>query len=306
MPRLLRVLLVLLSIIIGATFLYSAYTKLFPIHSFELTMIEYIRLPAKLAAILARFFTGLEASLGALIVLHLYGHWKWVLKTALALLIGFSGYLIWLWAIAGNDVNCGCFGDAIWMSPSTSLIKNAVMIVLIWLLIKYHKGITYKWTSVVPLSVLISAIASIFIFFPVFSRYKIDLKPMYTADSTAGTTFIPNIDLSKGKHIIAFVSPSCIHCRRAGLLMHDILHHNPSLPIYMVIGGTTSDLKDFWAASKAEDVPHTRLATEPFMKLSKGIFPTILWVNNGMVEGELLSYKDLDEKVLEKWMKAKD
>jgi hypothetical protein len=250
-----------------------------------------------MAAIAARFFTGLEAGLGALIALHLYGKNKWVLKTAGALLFIFSIYLVWLWITAGNEVNCGCFGDTIIMSPSASLIKNALLLFIIWLINRYHEGFHYRWTRIAIPIFLISLLSSIYIFFPLFTRYKIDLAPLYTDVKNA-----PAIDLGKGKHIIAFLNPSCIHCRKAGLKIHDMEEKDPALPIYMVIGGLTSDLKDFWKASHAENLPYSRLDSKPFMKYTGGVTPTILWVNNGWVEANT-NYTDLSQIVIEKWMK---
>jgi methylamine utilization protein MauE len=298
MHKLFRILFIILSVAVGATFLYSAYTKLYPIRSFEYTMSEFIHLPPIVAAIAARFFTGLEAALGALIIFHLFGKNKWVLKSAFALLITFSVYLLWLWATAGNNVNCGCFGDAIWMSPFASLIKNAVLLAIIGVIIRYHHGFDFKWSRMSAPVSLACIIAIPFFVFPIQNRYRMDFKPLYTADSTN----VPPLDLSRGKHIIAFLSPSCIHCRKAALKIHEMKLRNPSLPIYMVIGGTKSDLTDFWKASNAQDVPHSRLPQEPFMKYTGGIFPTILWVNNGMVEANT-GYPELDQKVIEKWMK---
>ncbi len=298
MDKLQRITLIILSVLTGATFLYSAYTKLYPIQSFEYTMVEFVHLPSIIAAIAARFFVGLEAGLGGLITLHLFGKNKWALKAAFALLLAFSIYLIWLWITAGNNVNCGCFGDAIWMSPSASLIKNGILMIITGLLIRYHKGFTWKWSGITAPVLLICTIALPYILFPLHSRYKMDFKALYTADAN----YIPTVDLTQGKHIIAFLSPSCIHCRRAALKMHQMKENNPSLPLYMVIGGTTSDLTDFWKASNAQNIPWSRLPQDPFMKSTKGVFPTILWVNNGWVEAST-SYTDLNQKVIEKWMK---
>ncbi|MFI5141748.1 MAG: MauE/DoxX family redox-associated membrane protein, partial [Bacteroidia bacterium] len=144
MKKAYRVLFILLSVATGGLFLYSAYTKLFPIQAFEYTIVEIVHIPLIVASIATRFFIGLEAGLGALLVLHLFGKNKWPLKAAFILLIVFTVYLIWLWITAGNDVNCGCFGDAIWMSPSVSLVKNVLLLAIIALLIRYHNGFTYK------------------------------------------------------------------------------------------------------------------------------------------------------------------
>ena len=297
MRQLYTYLFILLSALTGGVFLYSAYTKLFPIQSFEYTIIEFMHFPSLMAGIIARFFIGMEAGLGALMMCHVYGKNKWVLKTAFVLLIIFSLYLVWLWIVAGNNVNCGCFGDAIWMNPTASLIKNVLLLAVIGLLLRSHRGITYKWAHVTAPLFLISVLAAVYIFFPFFSRYKIDLAPIYADKGNA-----PAIDLSKGKHIIAFLSPSCIHCRRAALKIHNIEKKDSLLPVYMVIGGLTSNLDDFWKFSGAQNDPHSRLGTKPFMKYTGGVFPTILWVNNGWVEAST-NYTDLNEAVMQKWVK---
>ena len=293
-----RVLLILLSVATGGLFLYSAYTKIVPIEAFEYTIAEYVHLPLMIAAIAARFFIGLEAGLGALLVLHLFGKSKWPLKAAFILLVIFTFYLVWLWITVGNDVNCGCFGDTIWMRPSISIVKNIVLLIAIGLLTRYHKGFTYKWARITAPLILLCAFALSYILFPVFTRHKIDLTPLYTSNKN----FAPAIDLAQGKHIIAFLSPSCTHCRKAALKMHAMKEKNPAIPFFMIIGGTTSDLTDFWKASQAQNIPYTRLAQEPFLKYTHGIFPLIIWVNNSWVEAEV-DYPDLNQAVIEKWMK---
>jgi hypothetical protein len=297
MKRIPFILLIILSIATGGLFLYSAYTKLFPIQAFEYTMVQYLHLPLVVASIAARFFIGLEFALGGLIVLHLYGKNKWPLKAAFLLIIAFSVYLAWLWAVAGNDMNCGCFGDYIWMSPSTSLIKNGILLLCLWLLIHYHKGFTYKWARISAPLLLIGTIVTLYICLPMFRPYKMDMKAIY-----ADTTLAPAIDLHQGKHIIVFLSPSCGHCRKAAKKMEGMYLKNPVIPFYFIIGGTITDLTPFWQDTKAENIPHTRLAKDPFLKYTGGMFPQIMLVNNGIVE-ENLDYPDMNQVLLEKWMK---
>ena len=144
-----------LSVLLGALFLYSAYTKLLPIQTFEYTLVEFVHMPWWMAAVASRVLVGLEAALGTLLVFNLYGGRKWVLKLALGIMIMFCVYLAYLWATAGDDVNCGCFGDAIWMSPSTSIIKNIIMIAILLILLKFHTGISKKWAKYVSIIALI-------------------------------------------------------------------------------------------------------------------------------------------------------
>lgn len=260
-------------------------------------MVEVTHIPLLIAKIAARFFIGLEAGLGALIVLHFFGKNKWPLKAAFGLTVIFSLYLIFLWIKEGNNVNCGCFGDAVWMTPSSSLIKNVLILLSLGVLIKYHHGFTYKWTAITAPILLIAGITTFYIVFPVYEIYKIDLKPLYTDKK-----FAPSVDLTKGKYIIAFLSPSCIHCRRAAIKMHKMKESNPAIPFFMILGGVESSLTDFWKDTQAQNISYTRLNRDQFMKYTGGVFPQIYWVNNSWVE-ESTGYPELDQKLIEKWMK---
>ena len=158
MKTTLRIFFIFLSVATGGVFLYSAYTKLMPIESFEYTMVEFLHIPLIAAAIVARLFIGLEIGLGSLLILHLWGKGKWVLKAAFALLAAFSIYLIALWIKDGNNVNCGCFGDAIVLTPWQSFSKDLVLLVLIIVLFKNRAKIHPLFTAKTSDRLLIVAI----------------------------------------------------------------------------------------------------------------------------------------------------
>jgi len=311
--------LVLSCVLVGGTFLYSAWTKVLPIQPFEYTMVEYLHFPWLIAAVVARLMVGLEAALGGLMVLHLFGKGKYVLKTALMLLIAFSIYLVWLWATAGNDVNCGCFGDAIWMSPAASLVKNGVLAILIMALIKWHRGVEFKQKNIVTNSLFTIGVVLPFILFPISSQqpdwlkkgsYKMDFAPLYSPivdDSDALKVpypKTPEIDVQHGKHVIAFLSPSCEHCRIAARKMALMKRDDTTLPFFMIIGGIASDLTDFWKYTNAKNISYMRLHRDPFLRYTGGVFPQILWVNNGQVEAKS-TYNTLNEAELKKWAEGK-
>lgn len=318
MHKALRVFLVLLALLTGALFLYSAYTKLFPVQPFEYTLVEYLRVPWKVAPPLARLIIGFEAGIGALILLHFFGRRKWVLAEAFALTILLSAYLIWLWIAAGDNVNCGCFGDYIWMTPSASLIKNSILLLVIAILIRFHRGLRFKGIGFVQFIILLAAFALPFILYPLPAgkptwfrndRYQMnlsDISHVVQKDSPGASFPEPATgtegDLAHGKHIIAFVSPQCGHCRIAAQKLHLMKQRNPGLPIFMVIGGTKSDLTDFWNKTHAQNIPHMRLEGDTFMQYTGGIFPMIVWVNNSWVEAKA-NYNTLDQDEIEKWLK---
>jgi len=298
---------ILISLAVGITFIYSAYTKLFPIQSFEYTIVQYGHLPWLLAAIAARFFIGLEAALGLLLALQMFGNGKWVIKTALALLILFSGYLIYLWAIAGNNVNCGCFGDAIWMSPSTSLIKNGILIVLLIIILKLYPGLNFKQLQVTSIGITVLLLILPFILYglpdqsPTWlkkDKFQLDLTNLY---DTAHAKPIPYVDLHKGKHVIAFLSVSCPHCRMAARKMHIMNQNNPLIPFYFVIAGKNEFVQSFWDETKTENIPHSKLDADSFTGLIGYSWPVIYWVNNDTVVANS-NYVSLSQEEIEKWL----
>ena len=287
---------VILSVALGALFLYSAYTKAFPIHTFEASLETFLSLQWFPSAIIARTFVGLEAGIGVLLVHNLYGRRKWVLKLAFVLLVAFSLFLVYLRLFFGNHVNCGCFGDAIWMSPVAALVKNVFLLLITGLLLRYHAG----WQGRVPFrySYVLLGLAVVSPFVALPFGYKLDMTPLYTS----GSKDMPVRDLRHGKQIIAFVHPYCGYCRKASFSMHQMRQQDTTLPLYLFIGGTESDLTDYWKATQAQDVPHSRLAAAPFLKYTGGSYPLILWVDDGKVVAES-GYNELKLQDVERWLK---
>lgn len=301
------------SIIIGAIFIYSAYTKLYTLEafqSFEFTIIEYIRFPWWMATLASRLLTGIELALGILIALHFYGNLKWILKLANGLLIVFSIYLVYLWIVAGNDINCGCFGDEVFMSPASSLIKNVILFAGIWLLIRYQSGLQIRWAHTLSPILLFAISALPFFFHPLpdaepqwlnkQQSFKLDLAALYKP----GRSDMPKTDLYKGKYIIAFFSFSCPHCQMAAYKMHLMKQRNPSLPFYFVVAGKEQNEPLFWEKTKAKYIPHTKLESKEFTDIIGYSFPVIYWVNNGWVEADN-NYLELDQGKIEDWLEKK-
>lgn len=312
MKRFTSVLLILLSVLVGAVFLYSAYTKIYTLESFErfqYTMAEYVHLPWILAILGARILTGMEAALGLLIAVHLFGRNKYVLKIALWLLVAFSIYLVYLWVAVGNNVNCGCFGDAIWMSPSSSLIKNAVLALAILILMRYHKGLQMEWVKWLTPALLLVITVAPFIVYPLpdnqpqwvtKGKRKLDLSALYAP----GKTDAPKADLYKGKYVLAFFSLKCPHCKMAAYKMHVMKEKNPALPFHIVYAGKDEYLKAFWDNTKAQNIPHTKLAADDFTAIAGYSWPAIFLINNGWVEAET-NYISMDQSQIESWLNKK-
>ncbi|MBN8670602.1 MAG: hypothetical protein J0L80_07935 [Chitinophagales bacterium] len=309
MKKLVSVLLTILSVAVGALFIYSAYTKLYTIQSFEsfqYSIVEYVKLPWLVAAIGGRYLIGVEMGLGILLITHLWGKNKWAPKAAAILTIIFSIYLVYLWIYAGDDINCGCFGDAIWMSPSASLIKNAGLLIALQIITRYHNGFRNAKLAWTGAAIAIACSIVPFILYPLpdthpqwlqKGRFQLDMTKLYEP----GKTDTPTVDLRKGKHVIAFFSLKCPHCQIAAYKMHIMKANNPSLPFQMVIAGKDENKAEFFKKTKAENIPYTKLKGEDFTNLVGFSWPVIYLVKDGWVEAQT-DYVTMSQGAIEDWL----
>ena len=104
-----------LQVLLGVTFIFSAYTKAVAPGFFEITLMDQgLASSRAFAGHMARFFIGLEFALGFLMFFPFYV--KQIMQFTLLLLGGFTVHLTYLWFI-GDTENCGCFGEMISMTP---------------------------------------------------------------------------------------------------------------------------------------------------------------------------------------------
>src|ERR1700757_4326076 len=95
-----KIALSILCVLMGAVFIFSGYTKLYPIEPFEYTFVDLGVSGWKLAPFVARFFISLEFFIGILFILNI--KIKAVCKISFITLIVFSVYLLGLMALIGN------------------------------------------------------------------------------------------------------------------------------------------------------------------------------------------------------------
>jgi uncharacterized membrane protein YphA (DoxX/SURF4 family) len=108
----LKIVFFLLCSFMGLVFIYSGYTKLYPIETFEYTFVDLGIGGWRLAPFIARFMIGLEFFIGLLLITSMYIKRFTIKLTAVSLII-FCIYLIFIMISNGNNGNCGCFGTAI-------------------------------------------------------------------------------------------------------------------------------------------------------------------------------------------------
>jgi len=303
-----RIIGVVLLLALSATFFFSAYSKIHSENAFDNFQWTFLDLGISsmlVAGIIARVMIGFEFMLGLFLLAHLFLK-QFTYKAVIATLAVFIIYLVFVLLKQGNAGDCGCFGDQLAMTPLQAIIKNVAMIAVTVLLLFIYDVRPYKYQEYAVMVVCLVSFSAPFLLnnifigtHPVSYKQPIDLNLLYKYNPA------PNKDLRKGKHIIAFMSLTCPHCKKAAYLLHVIHREHPEIPVYMVLDGSDKYRESFFKETHAEDVPHLLYPhTDDFALMAGPSVPSIYWINNGVIEFKSkYAYYQLDPAYMLKWMK---
>ena len=315
MKMLKRIIAIILSIIVGSIFIYSGYTKLFPvIETFEFTFVELGIANWYTAPFIARLFLGLEFFVGCLLILN-YQLKKITIPITIILLSFFTIYLIIQIFVSGNNGNCGCFGEHLKMTPLQAIIKNAIMFGLLFIVYFIYEGWKIKYNSLLLSFVGVTLILTPFIINPIDYNYtsnNLDEKVNYPLalnllfqPEDSSKVEIPKVDIRKGNHVVAFLSLKCPHCKIAAKKFRLIKKNNPQISIYFILNGQKSDYYNFIEETKADNIPYSFCLGKTFVKLASFRLPRIYYLNNGIVLRKV-DYLELNQYEIEAWYNKKN
>jgi thiol-disulfide isomerase/thioredoxin len=237
---------------------------------------------------------------------------KRILLIAAIILGVFSFHLLFQIIIKGNGSDCGCFGTWLSMTPLQAIIKNAIMLLVIYGLYRLNFSFNLKIKHK-EFYISILAITSIFIVNPVdfgysesylnkpFSNFRLELDTVYNSKNLEKVE-PPKMDLRKGKHIVGFLSSTCGHCKIAAQKLSVIHSENPSIPIYFFINGDNDKIKSFIAKTNTDKIPYSKLNSQLFIELAGLKLPVIYYLNNSVVEKQV-DYFTLEQGHIEQWLK---
>ncbi len=303
-----RVIGAILLVALAGVFFYSAYSKIYSdnaFDNFEWTLLDTGISSTLLAGVIARMLIGFECLLGLFLLFHIFLK-AFTYKAVIAVLTIFIIYLLIVILKQGNTGNCGCFGDKLAMKPLNAIWKNVAMIAVTVLLMYIYPVKPFKYQEYVCLFLGLVAFSAPYLINPIYTGtnpepYKkaINLDPLYNY------TPAPTVDLRKGKHIIAFMSLTCPHCKKAAYLLQIIHREHPEIPIFMVLDGPADFQKQFFSETHAEGVPYVLFTHfSEFEQMAGSSVPAIFWVNNGVAEYKsVYAYYQLDPKYMEQWLK---
>ncbi|MBS1774126.1 MAG: hypothetical protein JST82_14810 [Bacteroidetes bacterium] len=299
-----RILGLILLLSLAAVFFFSAISKLADIQPFEWTFIDLGISSNLWASVIAHLFIGLELMIGSFLLFHIYLK-EVTYPITIALLLLLTGYLVMLLMQHGNNGDCGCFGKWLYMNPLQSILKNIAMIIAVIVLMFIYPIKPYKYQEWLSAVIAMSAIVAAFLIAPLNTHNKPDItsEPINLTGLYADSTNKPLTELRTGKHIVAFMSLTCPHCRKAAYLLHVIQEKNPQIPIYLILAGNPSNEKVFFTETKAGNLPYILYKnTATFDQLAGEGVPAIYWINNSVIERKS-TYLQLDPAEIKNWLK---
>jgi hypothetical protein len=294
----------ILLLAMAGVFFFSAISKMMTMDAFEWTFLD-LGLPGiDSASISARIFIGLELAIGVFLLAHIYLR-SVTYPATICMLAILTGYLVLLIIKQGNTGNCGCFGNFIYMNPLQAIWKNLAMIAVVIILMYIYPIKPYKNQEMVAALLAMVALIAPFVVIPLDFEHQpkevsrsINMEALYEPGQKT-----PYVDLRKGKHMVAFMSLTCPHCKKAAYLLHVIKRSHPEYPIYLVLSGSPDQEPGFFKESKAGAVPHLLFEDRAaFRDMAGEYVPAIFWINNSIIEKES-NYYQLDPAYMAKWLK---
>lgn len=266
----------ILQLLLGITFLFSAYTKAVGPGFFEITLMDQGIAPDRIiASYLARFFIGLEFALGFLMLLPFYV--KRLMQFTFFLLGGFTLHLIYLWSIGDTD-NCGCFGEMISMTPEQSIIKNMIMLAIAFVVFRLAQAKKIK--IIIPIVFSAATIISMWIILPIPNHKEFPFES-FTHFETRG-----RVDLSSGENLVAIFNLDCEHCQQAATELGELKRNQESFPelyvLYFQEGSTT--VEDFESITQSS-FPYDLIEVNTFFDLIGDSPPRVYYLKDGKVLG---------------------
>ncbi len=295
---------VALRVLLGATFLVSAYTKAIDFSSFELRILDTGLFGFNLSSWVAALLVVAEYAIGfGLLILH--KQMRLVRLFTWAFLLIFTAYLLVLLFTKGNDINCGCMGETLSFTPIQAIVKNLSSMGLLVLLAFFEKKATLPAANGWLHAGLLT-IAAISTFFTIPSLYAESAEPLDEPQAFVTPMLLDSAYAWRNKWpelpmqspvLYAFLSMSCKHCQVAADRLGSITRLQ-ELPVLLVINGDSLEFDRFRETHGIAHLPACLLNAEPFIHLGGNHLPSLMRVQADSTTHRLRLF-NLNGKVLE-------
>lgn len=304
-----KIILFVLRLLVGITFVASSILKLYTLESFELYVYSLGVFSYTATAFFARVLIMTEFLLGIGISFRIFYKQVWWLT--MAMLVGFSLFLIYIALFRSND-NCHCFGDVVDLNAAESIIKNIVLIAMLWFVRKQEEWHHSLKAYIATISIMSSVFVAFF-GFPMDSMYSLfyaDKNERFNQSVYDKVVVLPEystmIDSSKNM-VIGLVSETCKYCKSGNTIMAAIIKQN-NLDTAdfknLVMSRNSAILDTFKTVTNTQQYEYRTMNPSYIISLNNGYFPTYLFIEKGKVI-KAANYKQLDEKELVKFLGGK-
>jgi hypothetical protein len=283
--------------LLGLVFILSAVAKLAGADNFELYVFSLGWFPLGASFVIARLVIAAELFLGVWLMLNT--HPKAALKLAVAMLAGFSAFLV-IMIIKGSRDNCHCFGDLVDFTPVQSFIKNAVLLAVALLSLR-ARPFNIPRRNLIAAAAAAASLAAVFIISPPdnfrYSSYSVDGFSQEAFDKAVEDGLIAPA-LAEGDDITCFFSFGCEFCHMTAKKLSVMLQRGafPGADVNVVVAGRHDDFAADAAAFFADSqLPYNRidsLAANTFLRITNGHYPVVVHTGDGRLI-EQWSYRDL-------------
>lgn len=298
----LSVIQLLVGICISITFVLSAIFKFQSLEEFELYIFSSQIFSYHLSTFIARIIIASEFILGGLLLIGVMH--RYVCLAMMLMLLIFSTYLLWL-VFSGNTDNCHCFGNMTELSSKESLVKNLILFVGLFFILKkpsIHFPQRKIFTTVI---VTVPLIFTFVINQPDYTSlllYDNDVNYSEAVYHQSIKEGILDSSLLNGKHILMFSSLQCKYCFFGIQKLYLMIKDTPVMPHVNIafIGGDTTLVDSFFIKSKVPPFPHTFLQPKTLLQMTNGGIPLFFFIDNGRIR-KALTYISLTEKEIEEF-----
>ncbi len=304
-----KLILSLIRIILGCTFIFSSILKLFSLEGFTLYMYSFGILSYVATTIVARIIIVCEFLLGIGLLFKICYQKTWFLT--LLMLGGFTLFLIYI-AMFRSDDNCHCFGDFIELNAIQSIVKNILLIALLFF-VRQQEEFSLKLKPYIVTISILSILFATFIGFPPDALYnkmynndteRFDKKAFDTYSQLPDFPF--KLDSTKNE-IVGLVSATCKHCLAGNTKMGAIFERNQLdkstfRNIIVSPHGSDSIIQVFKDTTQTQDFQYTKVTAKVVLDINLGYFPTYVFFKNGEFV-KAINYKEIDEKEISEFLR---
>ena len=295
--KVLRIAALVVRMLLGAFFIWSAVAKLIDIDRFEVHVFSYNILSLNLSFLVARLVIVCELLVGIGLMANVFH--RLVNICTLLMLVGFTIFLGYA-ALMGRTDSCQCMGPLLEINPTQSILKNALLIILLL----FAMGCApWKWRPrwFVWLPVVVATLVTVFCISArdnwLFraSDEVYDAEEFDAAIRPEGELHPLHID--QGRHVVAFLTPGCQFCRMADEKLTYICRRNEldSCSFLYLVPSSDSTLAPLSVDSATFLRPAYLLPVMTYALITYGQRPMVFLVNEGKVEGTC-HYRNIDEK----------